>query len=104
MLTEAAVFGVCVGVAATLTMDLLSSDSRRIGLIVGAEGQWLGRWYLGIARGQLLHSNIAASPEQPGEKTAALVGHFAIGITLAVVYVLGAQWLEETNRSTKMPE
>jgi hypothetical protein len=85
--------GVLVGVAGTLTMDLLSSAARRIGLIAGAKGQWLGRWYLGVARGQLVHSNIAASPEEAGEKRAALIGHSVIGIVLAVLYVVGARWL-----------
>lgn len=84
------VLGVCVGVAATVTMDVLGSASRRLGLAAGAKGQWVGRWYLGIARGQFVHSNIAAAPEQPGEKRAALVGHYVIGIALAVFYVLGA--------------
>ena len=87
------VFGVCVGVAATVTMDVLASASRRVGLGAGAAGQWVGRWYLGIARGQFVHSNIAAAPEQAGEKRAALVGHYAIGIALAVLYVVGAGWL-----------
>lgn len=84
------VFGVCVGVAATVTMDVLASVSRRVGLAAGAKGQWVGRWYLGIARGEFVHSNIAAAPEQTGEKRAALVGHYAIGIALAVLYVVGA--------------
>ena len=86
-------FGVCVGAAATLTMDVLGRASQKSGLIAGAQGEWLGRWYLGIARGQFVHSNIAASPQLPGEKRAALVGHFAIGTTLAVLYVFGAGWL-----------
>ncbi len=87
------VFGVCVGVAATLTMDVLASVSRRVGLGAGAKGQWVGRWYLGIARGHFVHSNIAVAPEQAGEKRAALVGHYAIGIALAVLYVAAAGWL-----------
>jgi len=87
------VFGVCVGIVATVTMDVLGSVFRRVGLGAGAKGQWVGRWYLGILRGQFVHSNIAASPEQAGEKRAALVGHYAIGIALAVIYVVGAGWL-----------
>ena len=35
--------GVLVGVAATVTMDVLGSVSRRIGLAAGAKGQWVGR-------------------------------------------------------------
>ena len=86
-------FGVLVGVAATVTMDLLGSIARRFRLVAGAKGQWVGRWYLGIARGRFVHSNIAAAPERAGEKRAALVGHYVIGIVLAVVYVVGARWL-----------
>ena len=87
------VIGVCVGVVATVTMDVLASASRRVGLAAGAKGQWVGRWYLGILRGQFVHSNIAASPEKAGEKSAALVGHYAIGIALAVLYLVGADRL-----------
>jgi hypothetical protein len=86
-------FGVCVGVAATATMDVLASFARRVGLAAGAEGRWVGRWYLGMARGQFAHKDIAAAPELAGEKRAALLGHYVIGIVLAVVYVVGAGWL-----------
>jgi len=74
-------------------MDVLGSASRKVGLTVGASGQWVGRWYLGIARGQFVHSDIAAVPERSGERGAAQIGHYVIGIVLAVVYVVGAGWL-----------
>jgi hypothetical protein len=93
MTGETFVFGICAGVAATVTMDVLANAFRRVGLTVGAKGQWVGRWYLGIARGQFVHSNIAGAPERLGEKRAALVGHYVIGIALAVLYVAGAGWL-----------
>ena len=82
--------GVVVGVAGTVTMDVLGSLSRKAGLSAGANGKWVGRWYIGIARGRFVHADIAASPEHAGEKRAALVGHYVIGITLAVIYVVGA--------------
>lgn len=82
-----------MGIAATVTMDVLASVSRRVDLTAGAKGQWVGRWYLGMARGRFVHSNIADAPEQVGEKRAALVGHYAIGIALGVLYVVGAGWL-----------
>ena len=88
---QALLAGVLVGVAATVTMDVFGSVSRRVGLAAGAKGQWVGRWYLGIAQGQFVHANIAAAPEQTGETRAALVGHYLIGITLAVLYVVGAE-------------
>jgi hypothetical protein len=92
------VSGVCVGVAATVTMDVLASVAGRVGLTAGAKGQWVGRWYLGMARGQFVHSNIAAAPERAGETLAALIGHYAIGIALAALYVVGAGWLGVTPR------
>jgi hypothetical protein len=85
--------GVLVGIAATVTMDVLGSVSRRVGLAAGAKGQWVGRWYLGIAQGRFVHANIAAAPEHPGEARAALVGHYLIGVTLALVYVIGIRWV-----------
>ena len=93
MTCETIVFGFCAGVAATVTMDVLAMASRRVGLTAGAKGQWVGRWYLGIARGHFVHSNIAYAAQQPGEERAALIGHYLIGITLAVFYVAGAGWL-----------
>jgi len=82
--------GVCVGIAATVTMDVMASVSRKVRFTAGPKGQWIGRWYLGIARGQFVHSNIAAAPEQAAEKRTALIGHYVIGIALAVLYVAGA--------------
>lgn len=87
------IVGVGVGVAATMTMDVLADVARGSGLAEGAKGIWVGRWYLGIARGKFHHSDIEAYPEQPGEKRAALAGHYLIGIALAVFYVVGAGWL-----------
>ena len=92
------VYGICLGVAATVTMDVLASWARRTGLAAGAKGEWVGRWYLGIARGQFAHSDIAAAPELAGERRAALVGHYIIGVVLAVVYVFGAGWLGVSPR------
>ena len=87
------VFGILAGVAATVTMDVLGSVFRRAGITEGAKGQWVGRWYLGIARGKFVHSNIAVVPEQAGEKRAALIGHYVIGIVLSVLYLAGADQL-----------
>jgi hypothetical protein len=93
MTVETIVFGIFAGIAATVTMDLLGNACTRIGITVGAKGAWVGRWYLGIVRGQFVHSNIAVAPEQTGEKRAALVGHYVIGIALAVLYFAWAGWL-----------
>jgi hypothetical protein len=93
MLIKMTLAGIFAGVAATMTMDVLGSIFRRAGLAVGAKGQWVGRWYLGIPRGRFAHPNIAEDPELPGEKQAALIGHYIIGIILAVFYIAGTGWL-----------
>jgi hypothetical protein len=91
--TTTLVLGVFVGVAATVTMDVLATMSRKVGLVVGAKGIWVGRWYLGMARGRFAYSDITTTPEIPGEKRAALVGHYVIGVVLAIIYLFGARWL-----------
>jgi hypothetical protein len=85
--------GIVVGVAATVTMDVLGSLARRAGLAAGPGGKLVGRWYLGMAQGHFAHSNIADAPERPGEVRAAMIGHYAIGVVLAVFYLFGAGWL-----------
>lgn len=35
--------GVLVGVAGTMTMDVLAIVSSKLGLAMGAKGQWVGR-------------------------------------------------------------
>jgi len=90
---ETTILGFCVGIAATATMDVLSIASQKAGLIVGAKGNWVGRWYLGMAKGQFVHSNIALAPEQAREKRAALIGHYAIGVALAIAYIVAVGWL-----------
>ncbi len=89
LIGRAALAGVC----ATVTMDVLATVFRRLGHTVGAKGSWVGRWYLGILRGQLVHANIAAAREREGEVRAAWVGHYAIGAALAIVYAFGTGWL-----------
>ncbi len=93
MAVKTFLFYIGAGVAATLTMDLLAIAFNRFGLTVGAKGEWVGRWYLGMLRGRFVHSDIAASAERGGEKQAALIGHFTIGIILASFYFAGARWL-----------
>jgi len=90
---ETIVFGTCAGIAATLTMDVLAIVFQKAGLAMGARGEWVGRWYIGIGRGQFIHANIAVAPKQAGEKQVALIGHYVIGVILAVIYVAGAGWL-----------
>lgn len=93
MTFETIAFGIIAGITATATMDVLAIVFGRIGLTAGAKGEWVGRWYIGISRGQFVHEDITTATGQAGEKQAALVGHYVIGIVLAVFYIAGAGWL-----------
>jgi len=92
-------FGVLVGIVGTVTMDVLAIMCGRLGVAKGAKAQWVGRWYLGMAQGRFTHANIAAAPEQTGEMRAALVGHYIVGTTLGVFYVLGTRWVDVSPAS-----
>lgn len=90
---ETVALGVVMGLASTLTMDVVAGVSRRLGLANGAKGQWVGRWYLGIARGRFVHANIIDAPEQRHEGRAALIGHYVIGAVLAVFFLAWTGWV-----------
>jgi hypothetical protein len=83
-------FGLFAGIFATVTMDVFAIVFYRTGLTVGAKGEWVGRWYVGMVRGRFVHPDITIAPREPGEKQAALAGHYLIGIILAVFYVAAA--------------
>ncbi|PLX28857.1 MAG: hypothetical protein C0600_09250 [Ignavibacteria bacterium] len=75
MLEEASyitLYAILTGIAATMTMDLLTGFARRFGFAAGAKGEWVGRWYLGMAEGHFHHRDIIASKEQRGAKVAAM--------------------------------
>ena len=40
------------------------------------------------------YSDITAAPARAGERRAALIGHYVIGVALAVLYVVGCRWLD----------
>jgi Protein of unknown function (DUF2938) len=76
---------VLAGVVATLIMDVGSTLIRKTGFTAGLEPKHIGRWFASIARGEPLDGTILESPSVPGEVAVALVGHYLIGITLALV-------------------
>ncbi len=82
-----------MGVAATFVMDLLASFSRRSGLTVGVDPRWIGRWFAGIPKGRLVHSDITMSPAHPREGRIALLMHYAIGIAFGIVFLACTAWL-----------
>lgn len=77
---------VMIGIAATVTMDVGSALVRYTGLAAGLPPVYIGRWFLGIARGQLIHQDIASAAATRAEVPAAMIGQYVVGVALALVY------------------
>src|SRR5215475_14675678 len=84
--------GALAGVIATGTMDCFSVLAHRLGLTAPLAPHLIGRWFASLPRLRPLHPDIGQSPAVRNEMAIALAGHYAIGVTLAWLYI----WL--TNR------
>jgi hypothetical protein len=78
---------VFIGILATVTMDLLSVTASKLGLIAFLPPRLMGRWFAYLVRGEFLHSDIAQMPPIHYEMAMAVPAHYAVGITLAFVYL-----------------
>ena len=79
---------VIIGVLATVTMDVLNVVSSRLRLIAPLSPRLMGRWFASVVRGQLFHRDIGKVPPINHELSIAVPVHYAIGVTLALVYLL----------------
>lgn len=81
---------VLIGIVATLTMDVLTVAAIKLRLIAPLRPQLIGRWFASVARGQALHSDIAHAPPINHEFAVAVSVHYAIGVTLALLYLFAS--------------
>lgn len=77
-----------IGIFATITMDVLSVTALKLRLIAYFTPRLTGRWFGFMARGHFVHSDIAQAQPINHEMAIAVPMHYAIGITLALVYIL----------------
>ena len=78
-----------MGVCATYFMDLLSDFLAKRKLIYPfISPDAIGRWFLYIFRGKLIHKDISKSPKLKNEKLWSVISHYLIGVVLAGVYLL----------------
>jgi hypothetical protein len=80
------------GILGALLMDITEALAARAGLTSGVGVALVGRWALGLLRGQWAHADIARSPAQPGEVRAGWAFHFLVGG--GGVALLYAAWLQ----------
>ena len=90
---------VFVGILATITMDVLSVTALKLGLIAFLPPRLTGRWFASMARGQFLHTDIGRVPPINHEMAIAVPMHYAVGITLALLYLLMVSALRLSPRN-----
>ena len=90
---------VLLGIIATVTMDVLSVDAIKLRLIAPLPPHLIGRWFASVARGQVLHGDIAQVSPIQHEMAVAVPVHYAIGVTLALTYLLACSTLGLSPRS-----
>lgn len=85
---------ILIGAGATLALDLWNlALNRALGLAL-PNWAFAGRWFAGLARGQLMHKSIAASAPVANETAIGWIGHYAVGIAFAaaLLAVWGLDW------------
>ncbi len=80
------------GLVGAILMDITEALAARAGLTSGVNVALVGRWALGLLRGQWMHANIACSPVRAGEVRAGWAFHLLIGG--GGVALLYAAWLQ----------
>jgi|SRR5215475_6765310 len=68
-------------------MDVLGFSAQKLGLIAFLPSRLTGRWFASVARGQFLDVDIGQVPPIDHEQAIAVPVHYAIGTTLALVYL-----------------
>lgn len=93
---------VAIGLGATLAMDVWNLFLKRAFGVPSLDYCLLGRWVRHMPTGRFRHPSIAAAPSLPLECATGWLAHYAIGVTLAVGFVVlsGPDWLA---RPTLLP-
>jgi hypothetical protein len=85
---QAIAASVIIGIVATVIMDILSAVSFKLRLIAPLSPRLIGRWFASVGRGQIVHSDIGQTSAINHERAIAVPVHYAIGVTLALTYLL----------------
>lgn len=67
------------GIFGAVLMDINETAMARFGIRSGVNVALVGRWFLGLTRGRLTHTDIQASPSMPHEAVLGWAFHFLIG-------------------------
>lgn len=67
------------GVIGAVLMDITETYSAKVGISSGVNIALVGRWFLSLLRGQIVHTNILDSKRYTHEAKAGWVFHFVVG-------------------------
>jgi hypothetical protein len=90
---------VFIGILATLTMDVLSAGAYRLQVIAPLSPRPVGRWFASVARARPFHHDIGQTSPFSNEIAIGAPVHYAIGVTLALMYLLVTSTLGLTARN-----
>jgi hypothetical protein len=90
---DLALTAVVAGVSGTLAMDSLNALLARAGGLSKIDVGTIGRMAAGWARGRFRYRHPSEMKPVANEKLYGYLAHYAIGLALAVVYVLGWEFL-----------
>ena len=87
------VMGIAAGVLGTLVMDSLNYLFARIGLLSKIDVGMIGRMSAGWVRGRFSYRYPSEMEQVANEVLYGYIAHYTIGVGLAVIYVLGWDFL-----------
>jgi len=94
---------ILMGTLATFFMDFLAGIlAKREFIYPFISPEAIGRWFLYIFKGVLIHKDINETPNLKNEKLWCLISHYLIGIALAGVYLVLDLNIAFVNENTWM--
>ena len=83
-----------IGIGATIFIDLYAFILQRYFNIPSLNYQFVGRWLVGISKGQFVHHKIMQSPSVRFEKYIGWFSHYVIGIIFSTLFIkiIGTDW------------
>lgn len=67
------------GIVGAVLMDVTETYAAKVGITSGVNIALVGRWFLSLMHGQLVHANILESKPSAGEVKAGWAFHFLVG-------------------------
>lgn len=90
---------IVIGVGATAFMDVFAWFQKRFFEIPSLNYALVGRWIIGMTRGQFFHNTILQAPPQHNERAIGWLSHYGIGVLFVFVMLalMGEDWLLAPN-------